>query len=214
MRADILRLLVPKKKKRFPLHPDPFRARILPSYAFSLRSGTQRPSIILAAQMHKTRHQKRNQVSIPRSGPNPHGARLCARIKRRPTANEQLLIVQVPIFVDPEISRANGNPSVTPFHVCASRSCEKNIDPLQVCSPSRPTCTKLILLDIPFKGGGRGGEGGSIIRIGEQQSKFEKLLYRTFHNVPLLIIIILVDDGIEMNDVPSRFPLRIKFSTR
>lgn len=112
--------------------------------------------------MHKTRHQKRNQVSIPRSGPNPHGARLCARIKRRPTANEQLLIVQVPIFVDPEISRANGNPSVTPFHVCASRSCEKNIDPLQVCSPSRPTCTKLILLDIPFKGGegGRGGEGG------------------------------------------------------
>ena len=48
--------------------------------------------------------------------------RACARIKRRSAANEQLLIVQVPIFVDPEISRgsrANGNPPSRCFtYVC------------------------------------------------------------------------------------------------
>lgn len=69
-----------------------------------------------AAQIHKTRPPKAQPSFHPtRSGPNSH-VRACARIKRRSTANEQLLIVQVPIFVDPEISRgsrANGNPPVT-----------------------------------------------------------------------------------------------------
>lgn len=111
-----------KEREGFPSHRTPFRVRARNPSKPRFFSPIGHTTTIDHSRHKYTklvlRHRKRNQVSIPRSGPNPH-VRACARIKRRPAANEQLLIVRVPIFVDPEISRgsrANGNP---PFYVCA-----------------------------------------------------------------------------------------------